>query len=80
MLTRRVAARHIVSLCAPVLCWNPLNREVARHERALAGRRILMFVDDVYEDLELWYPRLRLIEAGADRDGRRPGGRSGLSR
>jgi protease I len=25
----------------------------------------LTFVDDVYEDLELWYPRLRLIEAGA---------------
>ena len=24
-----------------------------------------MFVDDVYEDLELWYPKLRLIEAGA---------------
>ena len=23
-----------------------------------------MFVDDVYEDLELWYPKLRLIEAG----------------
>lgn len=31
----------------------------------LANRRILMFVDDVYEDLELWYPKLRLIEAGA---------------
>jgi protease I len=31
----------------------------------LQGRRLLMFVDDVYEDLELWYPRLRLIEAGA---------------
>ncbi len=31
----------------------------------LVGRRILMFVDDIYEDLELWYPRLRLIEAGA---------------
>ncbi|MES1213572.1 MAG: protease, partial [Singulisphaera sp.] len=31
----------------------------------LAGKRILMFVDDIYEDLELWYPRLRLIEAGA---------------
>ncbi len=27
-------------------------------------RRILMFVDDVYEDLELWYPKLRLEEAG----------------
>ena len=26
---------------------------------------ILMFVDHVYEDLELWYPKLRLIEAGA---------------
>jgi protease I len=31
----------------------------------LETRRILMFVDDVYEDLELWYPRLRLLEAGA---------------
>ena len=29
------------------------------------GKRVLMFVDDVYEDLELWYPKLRLIEAGA---------------
>lgn len=25
-----------------------------------------MFVDDIYEDLELWYPRLRMIEAGAN--------------
>jgi len=33
---------------------------------ALDGKRILMFVDDVYEDLELWYPKLRLIEAGAE--------------
>jgi len=24
-----------------------------------------MFVDEIYEDLELWYPKLRLIEAGA---------------
>ena len=24
-----------------------------------------MFVDDIYEDLELWYPKLRLAEAGA---------------
>lgn len=27
--------------------------------------RVLMFVDHIYEDLELWYPRLRLEEAGA---------------
>ncbi len=32
----------------------------------LTGRRILIFVEDLYEDLELWYPKLRLIEAGAD--------------
>ena len=34
-------------------------------DQPLAGKRILMFVGDVYEDLELWYPKLRLIEAGA---------------
>jgi protease I len=27
-------------------------------------RTILAFVDDIYEDLELWYPKLRLEEAG----------------
>ncbi len=32
----------------------------------LSGRRILIFVGDIYEDLELWYPRLRLVEAGAE--------------
>ena len=31
----------------------------------LVGKRILTFVGDIYEDLELWYPKLRLIEAGA---------------
>jgi protease I len=35
-------------------------------QQPLVGRRFLMFVDDVYEDLELWYPKLRLIEAGAE--------------
>jgi protease I len=31
----------------------------------LADFRFLMFVGDSYEDLELWYPKLRLMEAGA---------------
>lgn len=31
----------------------------------LEGKRVLFFTGDVYEDLELWYPKLRLIEAGA---------------
>jgi protease I len=35
-------------------------------ELPLAGQRFLCFVGDIYEDLELWYPRLRLIEAGAE--------------
>jgi protease I len=35
-------------------------------DQPLAGKKILMFVGDVYEDLEVWYPKLRLIEAGAE--------------
>lgn len=31
----------------------------------ISEMKILMFVDDVYEDLELWYPKLRMEEAGA---------------
>lgn len=33
--------------------------------KPLRDQRLLMFVDDIYEDLELWYPKLRMIEAGA---------------
>lgn len=32
----------------------------------LSGKKVLMFVDDLYEDLELWYPKLRLTEEGAE--------------
>jgi len=35
------------------------------NDRPLAGVRILVLVGDDYEDLELWYPKLRLEEAGA---------------
>jgi protease I len=28
------------------------------------NRTLLTFVDDIYEDLELWYPKLRVEEAG----------------
>jgi protease I len=31
----------------------------------LADVRLLMFVGDDYEDLELWYPKLRLLDAGS---------------
>ncbi len=32
----------------------------------LKNKKILMLVENVYEDLELWYPKLRLMEAGAE--------------
>ena len=32
----------------------------------LEGMRVLVFVEDTYEDLELWYPKLRLAEEGAE--------------
>ena len=30
-----------------------------------SGGSFLIFIDDLYEDLEVWYPKLRLMEAGA---------------
>jgi len=35
-------------------------------EKRLAGKRVAIFAEDLYEDLELWYPRLRLQEEGAE--------------
>ena len=33
---------------------------------SVKDKRFLIFVEDIYEDLELWYPKLRLEEAGAE--------------
>jgi protease I len=35
-------------------------------DHPLQGKRLLMFLGDIYEDLEVWYPKLRMIEAGAE--------------
>jgi protease I len=32
----------------------------------LAGKRVALLAENMYEDLELWYPLIRLREAGAD--------------
>jgi protease I len=32
----------------------------------LSQQRVLIFTGEIYEDLELWYPKLRLEEAGAE--------------
>jgi protease I len=34
-------------------------------DQPLKDKRLLMFVGEIYEDLEVWYPKLRMIEAGA---------------
>lgn len=39
---------------------------MANETLPLAGQKVLIFTGDIYEDLELWYPKLRLIEAGAE--------------
>lgn len=31
----------------------------------LSNKKVLILAEDIYEDLELWYPKLRLIEEGA---------------
>ena len=31
----------------------------------LSGKRVLLFAAALYEDLELWYPKIRLEEEGA---------------
>jgi len=35
-------------------------------DKRLKGKRVAIFAEDLYEDLELWYPLLRLKEAGAE--------------
>jgi protease I len=34
--------------------------------KRLKGKRVAVLVEDLYEDLELWYPLFRLREAGAE--------------
>ena len=38
--------------------------DVLGNNFAMQNKTVLAFLDDVYEDLELWYPKLRLEEAG----------------
>lgn len=33
---------------------------------SLRGKRVAVLVEDMYEDLELWYPYYRLVEEGAE--------------
>ena len=50
------------------------------HDLPLADLRLLMFVGDDYEDLELWYPKLTSRRGRCPRHRRWPEGRNRLSR
>ncbi|MBD3217799.1 MAG: DJ-1/PfpI/YhbO family deglycase/protease [candidate division Zixibacteria bacterium] len=30
------------------------------------GKKVAIFIDNIYEDLEFWYPKIRMTEEGAD--------------
>ena len=48
---------------------------------ALAKKRIALFVDNLYQELEVWYPLLRMKEAGVDSGhGRSRGGQDYTSK
>ncbi|MDG2223980.1 MAG: type 1 glutamine amidotransferase [Rubripirellula sp.] len=38
---------------------------ITAEDAPLRGQSVLILTGDIYEDLELWYPKLRLEEAGA---------------
>lgn len=35
-------------------------------ETGVKGKKVLILVEDLYQELELWYPKLRLTEEGAE--------------
>lgn len=64
MLVRQFAIEKIITKYSPEKAER--NKPMQDVRKPLKGKRILSFVEDIYEDLELWYPKLRLIEAGAE--------------
>jgi protease I len=43
-----------------------LIKETGGFPMELEGKRVAILAENYYEDLELWYPMLRLREAGAE--------------
>ena len=56
------SAASALATCLPAASPAPSPVSVSR---PLPGARVVVLAGDDYEDLELWYPKLRLEEAGA---------------
>jgi protease I len=44
--------------------WKLATHCFLENNFAMQNKTVLAFLDDIYEDLELWYPKVRLEEAG----------------
>src|SRR5699024_11695366 len=56
----------LLSIIALTFCYNKNERFYLRDEfMRLAEKRVIALVDHDFEDLDLWYPILRLQEEGA---------------
>lgn len=62
--TLKVGALQVGLQSARILRVDTQRREAAEME--LQGKRVAILAEDLYEDLELWYPLLRLKETGAE--------------
>src|SRR3954464_12872078 len=49
-----------------MICPGTSNPEGGCAVEQIKGKRVAVLVEKMYEDLELWYPVLRLREAGCD--------------
>jgi protease I len=60
--------RWLKYLCAALIQAGIIDRYHRRREQVmeLEGKNIAVFVADMFEDLEYWYPVIRMKEAGAE--------------
>jgi protease I len=65
-----LAKRREATFCEVIIAWfrkKSLKRKAELEEKMeLRGKKIIILVEEMFNDLEFWYPYYRLKEAGAD--------------